>query len=48
MINSGIFTFESVDTAGLIDLLAFIQIALYPLWTFIGLKFYDKFWEKKE
>lgn len=48
MINSGIFSFESVNTAGLIDFLAFAQIALYPLWTYIGLKIHARIWEKKE
>jgi hypothetical protein len=37
MINSGIFNFESENTAGLIDALAFVQIALYPLWTYVGM-----------
>ncbi|MBN2228559.1 MAG: hypothetical protein JW779_03125 [Candidatus Thorarchaeota archaeon] len=38
MINSGLFTFESVNTAGLIDTLAAMQIILYPLWTYLGLR----------
>lgn len=40
MINSGIFTFESVQTAGLIDALAALQIAVYPLWIYIGYRVY--------
>ncbi|MHA1929809.1 MAG: hypothetical protein ACTSV2_14650 [Candidatus Thorarchaeota archaeon] len=46
MINSGIFSFESVNTAGLIDALAFIQIALYPLWSYLGIKVYERFLSK--
>ncbi|TXT55324.1 MAG: conserved membrane protein of unknown function [Candidatus Thorarchaeota archaeon] len=45
MINSGLFSFESTDTAGLIDALAAIQIALYPLWIYLGVKFYN--WKNK-
>jgi hypothetical protein len=47
MINSGIFNFESENTTGLIDTLAFIQIALYPLWTYIGVKLYHWYKNKK-
>lgn len=47
MINSGIFSFESVNTAGLIDLLAFIQIALYPVWSFLGAKIHKRFLTEK-
>jgi hypothetical protein len=43
MINSGIFHFETTNTAGLIDALAIIQIILYPLWTFIGLRVWSYF-----
>ncbi|MGY5860108.1 MAG: hypothetical protein RTU63_12120 [Candidatus Thorarchaeota archaeon] len=43
MINSGVFYFESTNTAGLIDILAAIQIILYPLWTFIGLRIWSYF-----
>jgi len=46
MINSGVFHFESVNTMGLIDTLAAIQIILYPLWTYIGLRIWSFF--KKE
>ncbi|MHA1479980.1 MAG: hypothetical protein ACTSQZ_00955 [Candidatus Thorarchaeota archaeon] len=46
MINSGIFSFESANTAGLTDALAFIQIALYPMWTLIGIKLYERFQSK--
>ena len=45
MINSGIFQFESTNTAGLIDTLAAIQIVLYPLWTYVGLRLWSKFKE---
>ncbi|MBD3404560.1 MAG: hypothetical protein GF411_00315 [Candidatus Lokiarchaeota archaeon] len=45
MINSGIFAFESINTAGLIDALAAIQIALYPLWIYFGIRFYN--WRQK-
>ena len=48
MINSGIFAFESENTAGLIDTLAAIQILLYPLWSFLGLKLANKLWLQKE
>lgn len=41
MINSGIFSFESTNTQGLIDILAAIQICLYPLWTAIGVKVFS-------
>ncbi|TFG27615.1 hypothetical protein EU528_12565 [Candidatus Thorarchaeota archaeon] len=41
MINSGIFHFESTNTAGLTDTLAAIQIILYPLWTFIGIRIWS-------
>lgn len=40
MINSGIFSFESTNTAGLIDALAFLQIAIYPIWIYLGVKLY--------
>ncbi len=40
MINSGFFSFESTDTAGLIDALAFLQIAIYPIWIYLGVKLY--------
>ncbi|NOR39143.1 MAG: hypothetical protein GQ580_06115 [Candidatus Thorarchaeota archaeon] len=40
MINSGIFSFESINTAGLIDALAFLQIAIYPIWIYLGVKLY--------
>lgn len=43
MINSGIFSFESENTAGLIDALAALQIIIYPLWTYIGLKLWSHF-----
>ena len=38
MINSGLFSFESVNTAGLIDALSALQIMLYPLWTYLGVR----------
>ncbi len=40
MINSGIFSFESTETAGLTDALAFLQIAIYPIWIYLGVKLY--------
>ena len=40
MINSGIFSFESTTTTGLIDALAFLQIAIYPIWIYLGVKLY--------
>ena len=40
MINSGIFSFESTTTIGLIDALAFLQIAIYPIWIYLGVKLY--------
>lgn len=40
MINSAIFSFESVDTAGLIDALAFVQILLYPIWLYVGIRLF--------
>jgi len=43
MINSGIFSFESTNTQGLIDGLAALQICLYPLWTAIGIKMLSYF-----
>lgn len=36
MINSGIFWFEYTFTAGLIDAIALILFALYPLWLYCG------------
>lgn len=42
MINSGIFSFESVDTAGLIDALAFVQILLYPIWLYVGIRLFSR------
>jgi hypothetical protein len=47
MINSGIFSFESENTAGLIDTLAFIQIALYPLWIYIGVRLHHWYKNRK-
>lgn len=38
MINSNLFAFESVNTAGLVDAIAFLIIATYPIWLYIGLK----------
>ncbi|MHA1135071.1 MAG: hypothetical protein ACTSSE_01135 [Candidatus Thorarchaeota archaeon] len=43
MINSGIFSFESINTTGLVDLLAAIQIALYLLWTYCGYRLWKHF-----
>lgn len=43
MINSGIFDFESVNTLGLTDSLAAIQIILYPFWTYVGLRIWSYF-----
>jgi len=43
MINSGLFNFESVNTVGLIDSLAAIQIIFYPLWTYTGLRILSYF-----
>ncbi|TFG10238.1 hypothetical protein EU538_02620 [Candidatus Thorarchaeota archaeon] len=43
MINSGLFSFESVDTQGLIDFLALMQIALYPLWVFLGTRVFARY-----
>jgi len=43
MINSGIFSFESVNTVGLIDTLAVFQILLYPLWIYAGYRLYYRF-----
>ncbi len=40
MINSAIFSFESVDTAGLTDALAFVQILLYPIWLYVGIRLF--------
>ncbi len=42
MINSGLFSFESTNTVGLIDTLAAIQIAIYPVWLYIGTRIYRK------
>lgn len=42
MINSGLFGFESSSTAGMIDALAAIQIVLYPLWTYLGLRLWPR------
>ncbi|NWF95835.1 MAG: hypothetical protein HXY34_06800 [Candidatus Thorarchaeota archaeon] len=47
MINSGIFHFESVNTAGLIDALAAIQVLLYPLWTYLGLRLWHQLKKKQ-
>ncbi len=43
MINSGIFSFEFENTNGLIDTLAALQIMIYPVWTYIGLKLWAYF-----
>ena len=40
MINSAIFSFESVNTAGLTDALAFVQILLYPIWLYVGIRLF--------
>lgn len=40
MINSGIFSFESQNTTGLIDALAAFQILLYPFWIYAGYKLF--------
>ncbi len=45
MINSGIFAFESSNTAGLTDLLAALQIMIYPLWTYLGVRLYS--WQER-
>ena len=42
MINSGIFSFEAVDTTGLIDIISFCLMAIYPLWVYLGAKLYSK------
>ncbi|MFX0168907.1 MAG: hypothetical protein ACFE89_06040 [Candidatus Hodarchaeota archaeon] len=36
MINSGLFQFEYVNTVGVIDSIAFILFAFYPLWLYWG------------
>ena len=36
MINSGIFQFEFVNTAGLIDVVAVGLFVLYPVWLYVG------------
>ena len=36
MINSGVFAFEHILTPGLIDLLAWVMFALYPVWLYCG------------
>jgi len=36
MINSGVFHFEYVYTTGLIDTIALMLFALYPLWLYCG------------
>ncbi|MDO8056172.1 MAG: hypothetical protein Q6361_04865 [Candidatus Hermodarchaeota archaeon] len=36
MINSGVFHFEYVYTTGLIDTIALMLFALYPLWLYFG------------
>lgn len=36
MINSGIFHFEYVYTTGLIDTIALVLFAFYPLWLYCG------------
>jgi hypothetical protein len=46
MINSGLFSFESQNTEGLIDFLAYLQIALYPVWSFLGYSAYKHFRNK--
>lgn len=46
MINSGVFSFEAQNTEGLIDFLAYFQIALYPLWSFLGYSAYHRFINK--
>jgi hypothetical protein len=40
MINSGIFSFDYVNTAGITDVLAFIQVLLFPIWTYMGIRTY--------
>jgi hypothetical protein len=36
MINSGVFHFEYLNTAGLIDAVAVLLFALYPIWLYCG------------
>jgi hypothetical protein len=36
MINSGVFHFEYLNTAGLIDAVAVLLFALYPVWLYCG------------
>lgn len=36
MINSGLFRFEFVNTAGFIDLIGLFLFAIYPLWLYVG------------
>ena len=37
MINSGLFNFEYVNTAGFIDTVALILFLLYPVWLYCGI-----------
>lgn len=37
MINSGVFFFEYVYTVGVIDMVALVLFALYPLWLYCGI-----------
>ena len=37
MINSGVFQFEYVNTMGLIDAVALMLFAIYPLWVYCGI-----------
>ena len=37
MINSGLFAFEFVLTTGVIDVLALVLFALYPVWLYCGI-----------
>ncbi len=38
MINSGVFKFEYINTAGLIDGIAFVLFLVYPLWLYLGVR----------
>jgi len=37
MINSGVFQFEYLNTAGLIDFIALFLFLLYSLWLYLGI-----------
>jgi len=46
MVNSGVFAFDTSTPSVLADALAVLQICLYPLWSYLGIRIYQRLTKK--